>query len=148
MRENNLSANSVPIIETPVDEVTAEYRMREDNLPHVRSRVNVGSLESAALEFISANPVPFSETPVDEFTAAVVRPTYAYATPTTTAIAKWAPADASVTCVYTATPTLFVNGHDGFHADGHKNENCKLRNSAKVTQLLNQGDVRNGQVGN
>ena len=57
------SPNPVPTSETPVDEVTAEYRMREDDLPHVRSRVNVGSSESAASEFISANPVPFSETP-------------------------------------------------------------------------------------
>jgi hypothetical protein len=97
---------------------------------------------------LSANSGPISETPVDEVTATAVRPTYVFATPTTTAIATRAQADACATVVYTATPTLHVNGHDGFHADGHKNENCKLRNSAKVPQLVKQGDVRNGQVGN
>ena len=116
MRENNLSANSVPISEMPVDETTAEYRMREDDLPYVRSWVNVSSSESAASECISANPFSFAETPVDKSTVAAVRPTYVHACPITTAIATQAPADASVTCVYTATPTLFVNGRDGFHA--------------------------------
>ena len=120
-------------------------------LSHCGHRVNVAEhgmrVSTAASKFVSAIPVSTAGMPVAVVTATPVRASYVYATPTTTATATRAPADACATCLYDAKPTLLINGHDGFHADGHKNENCKLRNSAKVPQILVQADIRNGQVG-
>ena len=65
-------------------------------------------------------------------------------------------ATSAATASSSASPTKVVNAHDGFHAmghrkgkgtSGHKNIKCKLRNSARVPQLVSQSDLFAGQVG-